>query len=341
MFARVERVDGEEPIIDSVGEIVDHTHRGVTKPELAGHHAFRRHGHPDHVGVAGEIPDLRRGLETGTERLPVDATVAQRNVSQPAPRAHDAITPLDVEAGDPMSSRVVERGDRRVERDEIGRGEKRADRQLATKPAHRADREHSVAAQRDQCPLVRDIVDAMRWRIPVETMPLQHDVIAAVDHSDLRLPSLRVRDGDVDTACAFVGQGCGRKAVTADDGQPAAHPLTRHVTERASDLGTTRTPPTLRPARPCAPGVRRPRARTRTARSRARGAAVRPAPRPRARGSPGCGDRARGADAGSPRGRRPPDIRAAPPAGRSRSSAAPVRSAPPRRIAECRWSRPQ
>src|SRR6188474_3345398 len=159
---RVEVDDVERTGAEPVGEVVDGADRGIGEAELSGDDALCGDRHSNHVGVRSEQADLRRGLEAGADRLPVDAAVAQRAGSG-WPGGDDLRAPGTVEAGRAVGALVAEDREAEVKGDEVVRADQAADRQLLAERADRADRQDAIAALLDQRPEVCLVIDLV-WQ---------------------------------------------------------------------------------------------------------------------------------------------------------------------------------
>lgn len=73
--SRVEHGQGQRPGVETVGEVVHLAHGRIRQTRFRREEALRRDGHPHHVGVLRQDPDLGGRLEPGPPGLGVDATV--------------------------------------------------------------------------------------------------------------------------------------------------------------------------------------------------------------------------------------------------------------------------
>ncbi len=210
-----ELTPGQRPAAQAAGEVVDHAHRRVGEPELPRHHALRRHGHPDHVGMVGEHADLGRGLEPGPGRLPVHAAVVQRDLGAGAPGVEDAGAPRGVEPGHAVAALVGEGARCRAQRDEVVGQDERADAERRAQRAARVDGEDAVAAEGDERPEIGDVVDEVRRGVPAPAVALQQVRVAEVAHDD---GARAVVDGQLRRVGADVAPD---QAGAADDGETA------------------------------------------------------------------------------------------------------------------------
>src|SRR5215216_5749590 len=103
-----ELLDRELPLPHPIGQVVDDADGRVRQAELPGDHALGGDRHADHVRMPRDEPDLRAGLESGTDGLPIDTAVANGSGGAPRPGLQYLPPPAGLEPRHHMRAPIVE-----------------------------------------------------------------------------------------------------------------------------------------------------------------------------------------------------------------------------------------
>ena len=182
--AELELIQGQLYVVETIRHVVDHAHRGVRETEFLGQHALGGDGHPYDVTDGSQEADLGRGLEPGTGRLYIDATVDDRCRRRIAPSIANPRSPRCIEAGDRVAPRIVVARCRGPGREEVIGQNHRAHGPVAPETPGGSDREHAVTTEMVECGQVAGVAHLVGGSGRFGAVAGEHDQAAAVAHRD-------------------------------------------------------------------------------------------------------------------------------------------------------------